>query len=743
MKSFSSFAKHSNRKVRQIVSICAIIIFAFAGLAQSQDASEETVVISGTVGLGGVVMRGLPGNPVTNSNGQYSAEVKYGWAGDVSPFKQGYGFEPAKRIYSAVISNQTNQDYTASILSYVISGNTGIAGVEMQGLPGNVVTGLDGSYTVTVDYGFSGIVKPVKEGFGFVPSSRTYSKISNNYTNQDYKATPYTYTISGTVGVHNVIMRGFPGIVVSGQDGNYRATVEYGWDGTVAPEREGYIFEPASRIYNKVTADRNSDSYKGKRQNYIISGTILSDKGEPMKGVKLYSTSGGPVVTGEKGKYYFSQEYGWSGEITPTQEGYTFTPKSRQYPDINRDQTNQNYTAAIKVLTISDTIKVKDRPIPGINIIANPGNIKTVTDNDGHFSIEVPYGWTGEITFSKTGIQFAPATKSYTNVTTDILNGIPAPPKSPIALPMERPAQVQHQVSKSEGRKILIVPDKNMGPEEIAQTKEDINVMAEIFDERFREPRLIEGVLRDFGDFFGRDNQQTEAIYIQGYGVVFAMEVNYQFSSLSQPDEEVKTEQNNDIDQTWEQAKQRILSSEINSTETKSSGREYEKQMVNILKTELIRTLKYASNIRNLQSDEWVIVSVSGSSQSTPESIFTGYGSSVGSSYGGGMMGGYGGGMMGGYGGGGGYGYGYGGGSSYGGMMGGYGASSPSGMMGGSGAFPSYEMMFNMMFGGRPFLRSAATNMMTMRVKKSDVDEFASEKINFEQFHQKVQIILY
>ena len=183
------------------------------------------------------------------------------------------------------------------------------------------------------------------------------------------------------------------------------------------------------------------------------------------------------------------------------------------------------------MLTISDTIKFQDKPIPGINIIANPGNIKTVTDNNGQFSIQVPYGWTGEITLSKTGIQFSPASKPYTNVTTDIINGIPVPPKTPIELPVQRSAPAQSQASKSEGRKILIVPDANIGNEKIAQTKEDLNIMAEIFDERFREPRLIEGVLRDFGDFFGRDNKQTEAIYIQGYGVIFMMEVDYQFSS--------------------------------------------------------------------------------------------------------------------------------------------------------------------------------------------------------------------
>lgn len=76
--------------------------------------------ISGTVrkdssGLSGVTMTGLPGNPATDSTGEYSAEVENGWGATVRPQKSGYSFSPSSITYTNVTSNQTDQDYLAFI----------------------------------------------------------------------------------------------------------------------------------------------------------------------------------------------------------------------------------------------------------------------------------------------------------------------------------------------------------------------------------------------------------------------------------------------------------------------------------------------------------------------------------------------------------------------------------------------------------------------------------------------------
>jgi len=142
--------------------------------------------ISGTVttqngaGVPGVVMSGLPGNPVTNSAGQYARTVTSGWSGTVTPIKAGYTFSPAGRTYNNVTTDQSGQNYTASATPYVISGTvtyngSGLANVVLSGLPGNPTTDATGHYAATVNSGWSGAVHPVMAGYTFTPATRTYS----------------------------------------------------------------------------------------------------------------------------------------------------------------------------------------------------------------------------------------------------------------------------------------------------------------------------------------------------------------------------------------------------------------------------------------------------------------------------------------------------------------------------------------------------------------------------------------
>jgi len=85
------------------------------------------LLIAGSVGVEGVVMEGLPNNPVSMKDGNYSVKVQYGWNGTVTPKMEGYEFNPAYTDYSNVTETMSNQDYFAEALTYVIS-NEGPAG---------------------------------------------------------------------------------------------------------------------------------------------------------------------------------------------------------------------------------------------------------------------------------------------------------------------------------------------------------------------------------------------------------------------------------------------------------------------------------------------------------------------------------------------------------------------------------------------------------------------------------------
>ncbi len=168
------------------------------------------------------------------------------------------------------------------------SGGTGISGVVMNGLPGNPSTDVNGDYSATVDYGWSGTVTPQLSGYAFNPPSTTYTNVTSNQT-QDYTGTPH-YTISGRVatsggaGISGVVMNGLPGNPGTDGTGNYSAMIDYGWSGTVTPQHAAYNFSPASTDYNNVTSDQTQD-YIGTIKTYTLTvnkdgsgtGTVTSN----------------------------------------------------------------------------------------------------------------------------------------------------------------------------------------------------------------------------------------------------------------------------------------------------------------------------------------------------------------------------------------------------------------------------------------------------------------------------------
>jgi hypothetical protein len=122
---------------------------------------------------------------VTDALGAYSATVAVDFSGTVTPILAGYAFDPASRTYTNLPTNQTAQDYTATLLTYTISGrvtldSAGLAGVTMAGLPGNPVTDGTGFYQAAVSHGTSFTVTPthrlyIRAGLQNLPRSRVTS----------------------------------------------------------------------------------------------------------------------------------------------------------------------------------------------------------------------------------------------------------------------------------------------------------------------------------------------------------------------------------------------------------------------------------------------------------------------------------------------------------------------------------------------------------------------------------------
>jgi type II secretory pathway component GspD/PulD (secretin) len=415
---------------------------------ENYKATPLTYVISGTVGQPGVVMKGLPDNPITDDKGYYKAVVQHGWTGTVTPMKDGFTFEPSSRPYTKVIQEQANQGYTATAIILTISGTTGVEGVTMIGLPSAPVIDANGSYAAKVPYNWSGTITPTKEGYKFTPANIPYASVTVNRTKQDYTAQVITFTISGTAGVGGTTMEGLPNNPVTGTDGNYVATVPYGWKGAVRPKREGYSFDPLSRDYPAIASVQTNQSYTATLLKRVVSGTINSDKGPIEAALLVADRGGGSATTSANGEYKLSVDYGWSGTVKPAKQGHTFKPSERKYGPVTVDQTTQGYTGELIMLTISGKTILGGIAVEGVRVSASDGGSSDVTDAEGRYEITVPYAWSGAITPEKEGYIFEPPSKTYTNVIQDIKDDEPVS-KPPVEKPpVEKPPVEKPPVEK-------------------------------------------------------------------------------------------------------------------------------------------------------------------------------------------------------------------------------------------------------------------------------------------------------
>jgi hypothetical protein len=139
--------------------------------------------------------------------------------------------------------------------------------------------------------------------------------------------------------------------------------------------------------------------------------TISGNAG--VAGATLTYTGGSTSADGS-GNYLLTVPSGWSGTVTPSMAGYTFTPVNRTYTNVISNQTAQNYTAtAISTFTISGNAGVA-----GATLTYTGGS--TSADGSGNYLLTVPSGWSGTVMPSKAGYTFTPVNRTYTNVVSNL-----------------------------------------------------------------------------------------------------------------------------------------------------------------------------------------------------------------------------------------------------------------------------------------------------------------------------------
>jgi subtilisin family serine protease len=339
-----------------------------ANFTVTQYAITATSGLNGSINPSGVIL-------VNYGAGQdFNAVANEGYEVD-RWYLDGNGVQTGGTAYT--LSNVT-ADHTVYVtfkeLVFVISGyvfepdgNTPVKGVLIQTDDNDINTVIDanGRYELWVDYGWSGIVTPQKEGYIFEPNSSIYTNVTQNYSETNYTAALMTFKIAGYV-LEQDYVTPISDVNVSAENGGgpwtsryggwasltdsngyYEIRVDYNWSGKVTPAKYAYVFEPNSRYYEDVNEDwTTAQDYTGRILTFSISGFIRNECNVPIEGVVVSADSGEyQGATDVDGFYEVWVDYGWSGTLTPARNYYTFDPNGISYVVVSASQPDQNYAA--------------------------------------------------------------------------------------------------------------------------------------------------------------------------------------------------------------------------------------------------------------------------------------------------------------------------------------------------------------------------------------------------------------
>jgi hypothetical protein len=114
-------------------------------------------------------------------------------------------------------------------------------------------------------------------------------------------------------------------------------------------------------------------------------------------------------------------------------------------------------------------------------------------------------------------------------------------------------------------------------------------------------------------------------MYLQGYGALFLMKVDFPLSPPPQAQEEKDTIKEEGIDPVWDRVRREIYEPEKVDIGRRADRPEskYDAEKAENLKTTLIKALKHAANIRSLKPDESVILTITGRGEATGRKIAT------------------------------------------------------------------------------------------------------------------------
>jgi hypothetical protein len=165
----------------------------------------------------------------------------------------------------------------------------------------------------------------------------------------------------------------------------------------------------------------------------------------------------------------------------------------------------------------------------------------------------------------------------------------------------------------------LVIPKEGPDPKSLSEVEEDMNVMAHILNKAItphdEKGRHAMGIIVHSGS----GSQAPRNLYLEGYGAVFFLNVNYPL--VAPAEKKADSDAKDETSSEWEEARREIhrpagqpfdMNIPPVASVNGSPMEEYDADKVEDLKKDLVTALKNAAHIRSLKADETVTIVVTG-----------------------------------------------------------------------------------------------------------------------------------
>jgi hypothetical protein len=380
----------NNANVTGVNFSATALTYSLSGtISPAANGSGATVVLSGASGA----------STTADGNGNFSFSGLTVGPYTVTASKSGYTLSPSSQSETISASNITGVSFTATAVTYSISGTISPAAsgsgatVVLSGTSGATTTAnSSGAFTFTGLSNGSYTLTASKSGYTFSPSTQTETISNSSLASVNFSAAVTTYSVSGTIspaanGAGATVVLSGTSAATTTANGSGAFTFSGLSNGsyTVVASKSGFNFSPANQAETVAGANVGGVNFTATavaQSTYSITGTITPTTNGSGTTVTLSGSASATTTTDSNGNYSFSGLSGGSYTLTPHKSGFSFGPSTESASISTANVPGMNFTASpaiaggVNIYPGDNIPNIVNSNPQGTTFIINPGTYR-------------------------------------------------------------------------------------------------------------------------------------------------------------------------------------------------------------------------------------------------------------------------------------------------------------------------------------------------------------------------------